>query len=157
MALRFRIGYHHRDYNGEVAETGYTVVDVSSVQDLDTFIISNESIIQALSDAPIISALGYARMPPYVETAISGPASVHRRLLCLFTNGPMLGSFVVPAVRSNLDYETSGPYAGIRIAPGGTTAARLDLLQNLLADTLLPDGTPFPTGQWLAAKMEPTE
>lgn len=156
--LRFRVAYHHLDYNGEMAETGYTVADVSSVQALDTFLLANESIIQALSDAPIVSALAHARLPPYVPPGPPGPASVHNRLLCLFTDGPRFGSFVIPAARGSLNYELAGPYAGIRVQQGSNyTADRIALLQTLLADTLLPDGSPFPTGQWVAAKMAPTQ
>lgn len=154
MALRFRVGYQFRDYNAEISETGYTVVDVSNVQALDTFVLAQEAVLQALSDAPIVSALAFAKRSPEVVKPLTGPASVYKRLLVLLTNGTRFGSFVIPAPRADLDYLTEGPYAGIKIAPGpNPTAALLDQLMSALAPTLLPDGSSFPVGEWQAALM----
>lgn len=151
--LRFRIGYQYEDYNGEIAESGFSVVNVSNVQALDTFVIAQESVMQALSDARIVSALAYAKMPPYVDKPLTGPASIFTRLLCLFTNGPGFGSIVIPAPRP-LDYDLVGPYAGIRVRKDvNDTSFYLNTLQVLLSQTLLPDGRVFPTGEWQAALM----
>lgn len=152
--LKFRVGFHYRDFNGEVAESGYTVVDVSNVQALDTFVLASETVMQALSDAPIVSALAYARMPAYVLKGTTGPASVQTQLLCLFTNDLLVGSFAVPAPRADLDYELVEPYTGVRIARGpNATALLIEELGALLANTVLADGRPFPTGKWVAGLM----
>ena len=152
--LRFRVAYNFRDYNAEIAETGLTVMDVSSVAALDTFVIGQEPRLQALSDSDIVSALAYAKRPPGVVKPLSGPASIYRRLLVLCTDGFRYGSVVIPAARSDLDFETTGPYAGVKIAEGNNpTAQLLDELMLALGATVLPDGSPFPVGQWQAALM----
>lgn len=152
MALRFRAAYNISDYNAETSESGFTVVDVSSVAALDTFVIAQEPVYAGLTDGPIISAMAYAKRSPGVVKGVTGTAPIGRRLLILLTDGVRYGSFVVPAPRADLDYETDGPYAGIRIATGpNPTAALLDQLMVALAPTLLPDGSPFPVGQWQAA------
>lgn len=152
MALRFRVGYQFQDYNGEISETGLTVADVSSVAALDTFVLGQENIFQALSDAPIVSALAYAKRSPEVNKPVTGLGSIYKRLLILCTNGPRYGSLIIPAPRADLDYETTGPLAGIKVAPGpSSTAILIDTLVELLGATLLADGTPFPIGEWQAA------
>lgn len=158
MALRFKVRYFYTDYNGETSETSYNLTDVSSVQALDTFVLAQEAVMQGLSDAPITAASAFARLTPTLEKPITGPASIYKRLLVLYRADPRYGSFIIPAPRADLDYLTDGPFAGIKVAPGpNPTANLLDQLMAALAPTLLPDGTPFPVGEWQAALMSNPE
>lgn len=152
MTLRFRVDYRFEDYNREAAESGFTVVDVSNMTALDSFVLLAEPILQALSNAPIRSALAYAKMPPYVDKPLSGPALVTSRLLCLFTDGARFGSFGIPAARQ-LVTAPDMSFGRWRLLPGSSQAAQdIDMLGSELAKTLLADGSPFPFGAgWRAA------
>lgn len=84
----------------------------------------------------VVDALGVA----------AGNSNVLKNLVCLLANGEERGTIKVPSPRPDLPYDSTGPWAGIRITRQAMVDAGLaGPVETALQACVWPWGDPFPT------------
>lgn len=140
------------DRDGNERQTGLSFPSLASIPEAVTIANACEGIIQSLTNAYISRAVWTLNYTPVSETQAGPETNVYERLVILFTDGITYASFSFPAP-GNLPYDTTGPLRGVRLQAGQDAATdAIDALQAALGETLLPNGTPFPTGRWVAGR-----
>ena len=147
---RLNLWYFDRD--GNERQTGVSFPSLSSVPEAIVIANAVADVIASLTTARLFRAQWVITVPPTVPTQASPQANVYERLVILFTDGISYASYSFPAPDA-LPYDTDGPLRGIRLQKGQNNASdSIEALQQALSQTLLPDGSPFPIGQWVAGR-----
>ena len=139
----------------KIARQGFFLGLVNTLAQFDAAVSFYASLINPLSNASILSAeittsYVYNDTPP---ASIS--SNVYDRLIILCRNEDNYGAITIPSP-SPRTYLLTGPFRGFKVAPedlqmGGAVATFV----NLLSQTVKPDGSPFPTEEFIAALMVP--
>lgn len=142
--------YVYRDFNGQDAESGYSIVDAGTIQSIDDFVISNEGRMSGISSALLLSASYSLKTAPPSPGIAPGLAPIRRRLYVLCRTGENYAQFVLPAASFDLPVVVGGPYDGLLIdkASGSSKIALIDQLVQFLGQTVTPDGRWWPVEEW---------
>lgn len=147
-----RLNLWYIDRDGNERQTGISFPSLSSVPEAISIANALADTIAPLTNARLFRAQWVITVPPTVQTQATAQTNIYERLVVLFTDGITYASYSIPAPAA-LPYDTQGPLRGVRLQEGANAASdAINQLQQALSGTLLPDGSPFPTGRWVAGR-----
>lgn len=143
-----------QDREGNERSTRLTFPSLVSVPQAVALANAAGDVVVALTNARLSRAQWTLTVPPSVPTAATPQTNIYERLIVLFTNGVAVASFSLPAPRPGA-YDTNGSLRDVRVQEGPNPVAQaINQLQAVLAGSLLPDGSPFPAGEWVAGRTQ---
>lgn len=147
--------FFFRDRNGVEAETNVYLAAPNSFPELDGAVSAIGSVLGSLSTAFVSRAESRLKYVPVTPQVVKGTASSYDRLIVLCTDGVNYASITIPAP-SPQPYLLTGPYRGFKVdKTNAGQVSEINSLVTLLAQTVTPTGSPFPTLDWQAALMVP--
>lgn len=147
--------FFFRDRNGVEAETNVYLAAPNSFPELDGAVSAIGSVLGSLSTAFVSRAESRLKYVPVTPQVVKGTASSYDRLIVLCTDGVNYASITIPAP-SPQPYIIQGPFRGFKVDKSNpANTASIQALVDLLAQTVTPAGSTFPTGEWIAALMVP--
>lgn len=150
--MRIRLSLQLTDRDGNRAQTGIYLPSLASVEDAVAKANALAAVVEGISNARVTSAQAVITVPPSVQTEADAAANIYERLHIFCTNGSTYAQVTIPSPRGGA-YDTSGPLRDIRIQEGSHPVSQAIIqLLDALSDAVLADGTPFPTGEWVAGR-----
>lgn len=153
--MPYRLSLYMRDNNDKESAFSVNFSDDTNIATVDAFLSSIYAPVLAISNAQLLGAK-YVMTYKYNNTPSAVPgASSYDRLILLCRNELRYGSVTIPAP-APFPYLLTGPYRGFKVDTSQLAMVQaIQTFVNRLAETVLPDGSPFPVDEWVAALMVP--
>lgn len=141
------IDFDWRDNNANKSKTRLHLPASASLADFVTLANAYQTVVSAISNAPIVGAKVYTRVETLVNNPASPTSNVYDRLLIIYREDSTRGTITIPSPLPSL-FESTGPWQGIRLdLENSATEALLSQLGAVLSTCVLPyDDSPFPGG-----------
>lgn len=142
--MRLSLRLEVRDYNGELGSTGISLMGGDAFNGISPILAGYEAVLDGLTDGFILRGTLTGKIPTSLPPRAPRVSSAYDRLFLFCTNGSRYGSFSIPAPALPPLVQT-GVFRGYKVAKNDSTFnTNVEALLALLAQTSLPDGTPFP-------------